>query len=185
MTSLLAVSGSPARHSRTALVAAQLAERLAETGFDVGHLDLRELPPRQLLTAEIGDPRIDAAVQGVASADGLIVATPVYKASYTGLLKAFLDVLPQSALAGKTVLPVVTGGSLAHLLALDYALRPVLSALGARHVVPGCFLLDSAIERLADGGARLEPEAELRLLSAVDEFIEALPTGPALAPGSS
>jgi FMN reductase len=166
-------------------VAAQLAERLSETGFDVGHLDLRELPPRELLAAEAADPRIAAAAEAVATADGVIVATPVYKASYTGLLKAFLDLLPQTALAGKTVLPVVTGGSLAHLLALDYALRPVLSALGARHVVPGCFLLDSAIERLADGGARLEPEAELRLLGAVDEFIGALPSRPALAPAVS
>jgi hypothetical protein len=72
----------------------------------------------------------------------------VYKASYSGLVKVFLDLLPQAGPAGKTVLPLVTGGSLAHMLAMDYALRPVLSALGARHVVPGAFLLDSAIERL-------------------------------------
>ncbi len=61
----------------------------------------------------------------------VVVATPIYKAAYTGGLKALFDILPQSALRGKTVLPLATGGSPAHLLAIDYALKPVLSALGA------------------------------------------------------
>ena len=57
----------------------------------------------------------------------VIVATPIYKAAYSGLLKVFLDLLPAEALRGKTVLPLASGGSVAHLLALDYALKPVLS----------------------------------------------------------
>lgn len=182
MTSLLAITGSPSPSSRTVLVAEQLVNRLSRTGFDAGHLNLRDLPARELLAGDTAASGVGDAVDAVARADGLIVATPVYKASYTGLLKTFLDLLPQDALAGKAVLPVVTGGSLAHLLALDYALRPVLSALGARHVVAGCFLLDSAIERLGSGGARLEPGAELRLVGAVDEFVAALPAATALAP---
>jgi FMN reductase len=74
----------------------------------------------------------------------VVVATPVYKAAYSGLLKVFLDVLPQTALKGKLVLPLATGGSPHHMLALDYALRPVLQSLGAPHTAghlchrPGC-----------------------------------------------
>ncbi|MGP3926873.1 NADPH-dependent FMN reductase [Streptomyces sp. 8N616] len=175
MTSLLAISGSPSADSRTALVVEQVVQRPSLTGFDVRHLNVRDLPPADLLAGRAGSPALHRALDAVAAADGLIVATPVYKASYTGLLKAFLDLLPQSGLAGKTVLPLATGGSLAHVLTIDYALRPVLSALGARHVVAGCFLLDMAIERQAGGSVLLQPEAELRLFQAVDEFIEAVP----------
>ena len=108
-------------------------------------------------------PALWSAADTIAQADGVVVATPVYKASYTGLLKAFLDLLPENALAGKVVLPLVTGGTIGHLLAIDYALRPVLTALGADHVVQGRFLLDADIVRGDPGDAYLLPEAERRL----------------------
>ncbi|MDH6143606.1 FMN reductase [Kitasatospora sp. GP30] len=174
MTSVLAISGSPSVDSRTALVTGHLVNLLAARGIAARQLAVRELPATELLAGRSDSPAIRAAADALATAEGVIVATPVYKASYTGLLKAFLDLLPQSGLAGKAVLPVATGGSLAHLLAIDYALRPVLSALGARHVVAGCFLLDKDIERLAGGAVRIRPEAELRLLDALDGFVDAL-----------
>ncbi len=62
----------------------------------------------------------------------MVIGTPVYKAAYSGLLKSLLDLLPQYALAGKTVLPLATGGSTAHVLAIDYALRPVLAPWALR-----------------------------------------------------
>jgi FMN reductase len=58
--------------------------------------------------------------------------------------------LPQFALAGKTILPIATGGSLAHLLALDYALRPVLQSMGARHIVQSLFVPESEIRFVED-----------------------------------
>jgi FMN reductase len=67
------------------------------------------------------------------------------------VIKTFLDLLPHEALAGKAVLPLLTGGAPVHALAVDYALRPVLSALGARHIVPGLFLIDKQIDRTSDG----------------------------------
>ncbi|MCX5072883.1 NADPH-dependent FMN reductase [Streptomyces sp. NPDC060334] len=178
MPKLLAVTGSPSVHSRTAVVVDQVLRRLSHSGYETAHLAVRELPAADLLSARRGEPEIRRAVEAVAEADGLIIATPIYKASYTGLLKAFLDLLPQDGLAGKTVLPIATGGSLAHVLTIDYALRPVLSALGARHVTAGRFVLDSAVER-GDGPDRLRPEAELDLYQAVDEFADALRIAPA------
>ncbi|HEX3138682.1 MAG TPA: NAD(P)H-dependent oxidoreductase, partial [Rhizobacter sp.] len=83
----------------------------------------------------------------VAQAQVVLVATPIYKAAYSGLLKAFLDLLPQDGLRDKTVLPLATGGSIAHLLALDYALKPVLSALGARDILDPVFATDSQIPK--------------------------------------
>ncbi|WP_204272820.1 NAD(P)H-dependent oxidoreductase, partial [Escherichia coli] len=81
---------------------------------------------------DVREPAIAAAVLAVEQADLVVVSTPIYKAAYSGLLKVFLDLLPPDALRGKLVLPLATGGSPAHVLALDYALKPVLSALGAR-----------------------------------------------------
>jgi FMN reductase len=184
LTSLLAISGSPSADSRTALVVEHVARRLSLNGYDTEHLAVRDLPAAELLAGRVTGPALRSAVDRVVAAEGLIVATPVYKASYTGLLKAFLDLLPQSGLAGKTVLPLATGGSLAHVLTIDYALRPVLSALGARHVVTGCFLLDKTNERLDGGSARLNAETELRLAQAVDGFTEALTIGAPLAAAS-
>ncbi|MFJ9547050.1 NADPH-dependent FMN reductase [Streptomyces erythrochromogenes] len=177
MPKLLALTGSPSAHSRTDVVADHALRHLTRShhGFETARLAVRELPAADLLAARRGEPEIRRALEAVAEADGLIIATPVYKASYTGLLKAFLDLLPQDGLAGKTVLPLATGGSLAHVLTIDYALRPVLAALGARHVTAGRFVLDSTVER-GSGPDRLRPEAELDLLQAVDEFAEALRT---------
>ncbi|MEU2507528.1 NADPH-dependent FMN reductase [Streptomyces sp. NPDC007863] len=173
MPQLLAITGSPSAHSRTAVVADHVLRRLSYAGFDTAHLAVRELPAADLLSARRGEPEIRRALDAVAEADGIVIATPVYKASYTGLLKAFLDLLPQDGLAGRTVLPLVTGGSLAHVLTIDYALRPVLAALGARHVTAGRFVLDSSVER-GSGPDRLRPEVELDLSQAVDEFADAV-----------
>jgi FMN reductase len=82
----------------------------------------------------------------VAEARGLIVATPVYKAAYTGSLKALLDILPPQAFRNKTVLPIATGGSPAHMLVLDYSLKPVLGALGASDILQGVYATDGQIQ---------------------------------------
>ncbi len=182
MTTVLALSGSPSVDSRTALVAGYVARRLVDLGHDASLIDIRaDLPAEDLIGGRAGAAATRHATAAVAEADALVVATPVYKAAYSGVLKTFLDLLPQGGLAGKVVLPLATGGSLAHLLTIDYALRPVLAALGASHVVAGCFLLDTAIERRPGGLVRLAPQAELRLTAAVDEFLAALPAA-ALTP---
>ena len=67
----------------------------------------------------------------MAACDLAIIATPTYKASYTGLLKAFLDRYPNEGLAGVLAIPVMTGGSSAHSMGVDAHLRPLLLELGA------------------------------------------------------
>jgi FMN reductase len=183
MPTILAVSGSPSSTSRTVSAVDRALDLLRGDGHTASHLAVRELPAGDLLAGSRDTPALWRASDAVAQADGVIIATPVYKASYTGLLKAFLDLLPENALAGKVVLPLVTGGTIGHLLAIDYALRPVLTALGADHVVQGRFLLDSDIVRTevrtdvrADAGdrSRLTPEAERRLADSVSTFTAAL-----------
>jgi FMN reductase len=177
MSAVLALSGSPAPTSRTASAAQATLATLEARGHTVDHIAVRELPAAELLDGGTEHPLIAGALERIAQADGLIVATPIFKGSYSGLLKSLLDLLPQQALAGKAVLPLATGGTLAHLLAVDYALRPVLSVLGARHIAEGTFLLDSAFTDRAAGSARKHvptPEAYTRLADAADRLADAL-----------
>ncbi|PYC77616.1 FMN reductase (NADPH) [Streptomyces tateyamensis] len=174
MATVLALTGSPSAGSRTARLVHHVGARLADHGHRVVTLHARELPAEALLAADTGNPAIARAVELVAAADGLVIGTPVYKAAYSGLLKTLLDLLPQHALRGKTVLPLATGGSAAHMLAVDYALRPVLASMGAPHITHGWFVLDRHIGTGPDGATVLEPETEVLLAPVVDAFAAAL-----------
>ena len=177
MATILTVSGSPSATSRTAALVAHAGHRLEAAGHRVHHLHVRELPPAALLAADTTHPAIRAATQTLAAADALVLGTPVFKAAYSGLLKSFLDLLPQTALAGKTVLPLVTGGTPAHVLVLDYALRPVLTSLAAERVLHGWFVLDQHLTRTpeAPSGQEIAAQSAGHVERAVDELLGALP----------
>ncbi|PWS39838.1 FMN reductase (NADPH) [Streptomyces sp. ZEA17I] len=180
MATVLSVSGSPSATSRTARLLLHLDDRLRDQGHDVISLDVRTLPPEALLGADFGHPAVVEATALFERVDGVVIGTPIYKAAYSGLLKTLLDLLPQYALAGKTVLPLATGGSTAHVLAIDYALRPVLTSMGAAHVVPGWFTLDKDITVRPDGTVALAPAAAVAVGEAVDRFSAVLRERPAL-----
>lgn len=174
MAAIVLVSGSPSPTSRTAALLAHVGRRLAGQGHIVTPLAVRELPADALLAGDAGHPRIRAAVELIESADAVVIGTPIYKAAYSGLLKTLLDLLSQCAFAGKTVLPLATGGTKAHVLAIDYALRPVLTALGARHVVQGYFVLDTGIAVDDRGVVCLDAPTEEALDGVVDGLTQAL-----------
>lgn len=174
MATVLTVSASPSATSKSAAVRRLIDNQLADRGHRVLTLDARELPAAPLLGADTSHPAIVQALELFEHAQGLVVVTPVYKAAYSGLLKALLDLLPQSGLADKVVLPLATGGTTAHVLAIDYALRPVLSSLGATQVVQGYFLLDRDITLGTQGSAHLVPETLESLTRAVGRFATAL-----------
>ncbi|MFD7811889.1 NAD(P)H-dependent oxidoreductase [Streptomyces sp. NPDC059785] len=109
-------------------------------------------------------------------AAGVVIGTAVHKAAYSGVLKSLLDLLPQYALTGKTVLPPATGGFVAHVPAIDYALRPVLSSMGAAHIVQGWFTLDKDFSAGEDGRPVFAPAAAEALAQVTDRFSAALPT---------
>ncbi|MFE6776651.1 NADPH-dependent FMN reductase [Streptomyces sp. NPDC057702] len=174
MATVLSVSGSPSPTSRTARLLRHLDTRLVDQGHEVIPLDVRNIPPGALLGADFQHPAIVEATGLFARAQGVVVATPIYKAAYSGLLKSLLDLLPQYALTGKTVLPLATGGSIAHVLAIDYALRPVLNSMGAAHITQGWFTLDKDLAVGDDGSLTIAPGAVGAVEQAVDQFSAAL-----------
>jgi len=170
MTVLL-IAGSPSEKSRSAALLDGVQQRLQARGAHVERLQIRDLSPQALILADFGNRTISHAIRRVANADVVVVATPVYKAAYSGVLKVFLDLLSQNALAGKTVLPLATGGSPNHMLALDYALRPVLQSLGAKHILSGIYATDAQVSLTPEGTYLINDEIGARLDEAVNTLI--------------
>lgn len=166
--SVLLIAGSPSERSRSAALLDAVSQRLKRRGALVERLLIRDLSPQALLLADAAHRSVSAAVDQVARAHAIVVATPVYKAAYSGVLKVFLDLLPQSALKGKTVLPLATGGSPHHMLALDYALRPVLQSLSAHHILPGVYATDAQVTLTPEGAYQVHDDLGQRLDEAVD-----------------
>lgn len=172
MTYILAVSGSPSHPSRTHGLLEYAAKILQPENFHTDIISVRDIPPEVLAYGRYDSPDLEEPKALLERANGVIIATPVYKAAYTGVLKAFLDLLPQRALSGKVVLPIATGGTLAHLLSIDYALKPVLSELKARYILGGVYAVDKQIQVQPDGSLQLDEEIDQRLKEALQEFAE-------------
>ena len=158
---LVVVSAGLSVPSSTRLLGDRLAAAVGRTTpVDVRVVELRELAVEIAHHFTNGFPgrALSAALEAVVEADGLIVVTPVFSASYSGLFKSFFDVIEPEALAGKPVLIAATGGSARHSLVLEHALRPLFAYLRAV-VVPtavyaasedwGAEGLDGRIERAA------------------------------------
>ncbi|MBF8377327.1 NADPH-dependent FMN reductase [Alicyclobacillus mali] len=173
MTSVALVQGSPSKRSKTAAVMGVVEQMLESAGLRTKRVDVRSMPFDALASADLANFEIHSAVSAVVSSDAVVIATPVYKAAYTGLLKTFLDLLPQDALHDTTVLPIATGGSFGHLLAIDYALKPVLTALGARTFVSSVYLLDQAI-RVDQTSVQMDEAEHQRLVASVEELVQAV-----------
>ncbi|MEY9210747.1 NAD(P)H-dependent oxidoreductase [Thermobifida halotolerans] len=133
------VVGNPKPRSRTLEAAVNVAAELTgsppETVVDVVDLGAGLLGWK--------DPDVRRAVEAACAADVLVVASPTFKAAYTGLLKLFLDQFPPGGLAATTAFPLMLGAGPHHALAPELLLRPVLVELGATCPARGLYLLDS------------------------------------------
>ncbi|MFG3661223.1 FMN reductase [Streptomyces sp. NPDC047706] len=168
---LVVVSAGLSVPSSTRLLGDRLAvaaQRQAPAGapVEVQVVELRELAVEiaHNFTNGFAGHALSAAIDAVTEADGLIVVTPVFSASYSGLFKSFFDVIEPDALAGKPVLVAATGGTARHSLVLEHALRPLFAYLKAVVVPTGVYAasedwgaegLDGRVERAAGELVRL------------------------------
>jgi FMN reductase len=147
--STVTVVGNPKPKSRTQDAAVAVVELLTGREPDVS-LDLVDFGAGLL---DWADPDVTTAVEQVKAASLVVFASPTYKASYTGLLKLFLDRFAAGSLAGVTAIPLMLGGDWRHSLAPEVFLKPVLAELGASTPTRGLFLLDTD----ADAGFAQSP----------------------------
>lgn len=141
--------GNPKAHSRTRQAAEKVAQQLARAADTVETTDLTDY------ASELFDwnaERVNTLVADVAASDLLIVASPTFKATYTGLLKAFLDRYQSQGLQGVVAVPLMTANDKGHQLASDTHLRPLLVELGASVPTASIFVetpkIDSFDEQL-------------------------------------
>ena len=162
------VVGNPKPGSRTRTVAETVAAVAAEAaglaGADRHTLDLAELGPELF---DWSSERVRQAVDAVRHCTLAVVASPTYKASYTGLLKSFLDWFATTDLADVVVVPVMVGAAPQHALAIEVHLRPVLVELGATLPTRGLYVMESQLADLDAIVAAWVEEAGPRLLAAV------------------
>ncbi|GGC43431.1 NADPH-dependent FMN reductase [Brevibacterium sediminis] len=171
MSRVVLISASPAENSKTEALLEFIARRLGQYGHRTEFIKLRHLPASPLLAGDGSDGLISSARATVAAADAVVVGSPVFKATYTGLLKVFVDLLPMDALHGKPVLPLLTGGSAAHVLALDYGLKPLLATLGASSIGRGRFVVSSNVLPATDTTPpRIDESVERDVIDAIDQF---------------
>jgi FMN reductase len=176
---VVSLGGSPSLKSRSAVLLDYARQRLQQQGVEVISYQIRDFVAEDLLHARFDSPQIQLLIEQIAQADGVLVATPVYKASFSGALKTLLDLLPERALQHKVVLPLATAGSSAHMLAVDYALKPVLAALKAQEMLHGVFAEDRQISYgEGDAPAQLVPVLQERLDDALEHFFAALARRP-------
>ncbi|WP_106497865.1 NADPH-dependent FMN reductase [Lentibacillus sp. Marseille-P4043] len=146
MSEIAILSGSPSAYSRSEQVLKYLGTLLKQEDFSVTHISVKDVPPETLFSGDFDTPAIREIATLTQAAKGVIVGSPVYKGAYSGVLKALLDILPQDVLKHKPVLPLMTGGSMSHLLAIEYALKPVLATLKGYNL-KGIYVLDSQIDK--------------------------------------
>jgi FMN reductase len=138
--STIAVVGNPNPRSRTRAAAELVVEQLTGAPPD-DVIDVIDLGPGLL---GWGDAGVEQAVAALRAAELAVVASPTFKATYTGLLKLFLDHVGTGDLAGVTAVPLMLGAGPTHALAPELLLKPVLVELGATAPTRGLYLLDRA-----------------------------------------
>jgi FMN reductase len=181
--SLVVVSAGLGQPSSTRLLADRLTVAvdrfLREAGIEP-HVKVFELREHAMdLTNNLltGFPSrgLQAAIDAVLAADGLIAVTPIFSASYSGLFKTFFDVIDKDGLAGKPTLIAATGGTARHSLAIEHAIRPLFAYLNAAVVATGVY---AAVEDW--GGAGLTADGNLveRMDRAAHELADAVVARP-------
>jgi FMN reductase len=151
VSTIAVVVGNPKPHSRTLKVAEAVAAAAADAaglaGATATTLDLADLGPSLF---DWSSTEVRAAVDTVRDSALAVVASPTYKASYTGLLKSFLDWFSTTDLDGVTVVPLMVGAGTQHALAVEVHLRPVLVELGATLPTRGLYVTEDKLDALDD-----------------------------------
>lgn len=164
---LAVISAGLSQPSTTRMLADRLAEA-TEAALGAGDIrvettvvDVRDVAQdvtNNLLTG-FASPKLETVIEQITGADGLIVVTPIFTTSYSGLFKSFMDILDPQSLVDMPVVLAATGGTERHSLAIDYALRPMFAYLRAVTVPTGVFAA-SGDWGTAEGAGALSPRID-------------------------
>lgn len=162
MAHIITLAGSPSAHSRSTRLLSEAEALLREAGFSVQRFSIEDFPPADLLRGGTDSPAAQALNAAIEEAGGLLIASPVYQASFTAGLKGILDQIRHRGLRGKVVMSLSTSGSVASRHALELSLLPVLRSLEARHIEPGLNVPDKDFPSPAEATSTGVPD-EIRI----------------------
>ena len=182
--SVVLISGSPGSLSRTTALVSYIRDELVHRNIETEVFHVSDFNAEELLFADISAPQVARYRKAVTEARAVVLATPVYQASFSGAIKLLLDLVPERGLKEKVVLPLASGGSDSHLLILDYALKPVVSALGASNVLGGVYVNSRHVTLDSRKRYLIGEEARERIDRAVDELMALIDTSRSLADSS-
>jgi FMN reductase len=165
------ISGSPNAASKSRTLLEHARARLEAADCATTFVDLTTIPADALLGRRTNDGGVTGALAAISAAQVVIASSPTYRATYSGLLKAFFDLLPQDALAGKIGVPILTGGGSWHQLALDHSFRPLFASVGAT-TVNGVYGYDAQFKNGPDKTLLVQVDA------AVDEALRIAKSSP-------
>ncbi len=144
--SVAVVVGNPKPQSRTLRVATTLVKHLL--AHEDPQVQVVDLADHLADVFQWPSPSLDVIASQVAASDLAVFASPTYKATYTGLLKAFLDRYPANGLAGLVAIPLHTGGDLTHSMGPSVNLAPLLTELGATVPGRGFYFVTGQMDRM-------------------------------------
>ncbi|MGG4142672.1 NAD(P)H-dependent oxidoreductase [Paenibacillus algorifonticola] len=134
------------------------------------------MPAKDLMHANFNSESIIASHLKVAEAAGVIIASPVYKTTFTGVIKAYIDLLPEKGFKDKIIAVYFVGGTISNLLSIDYAVKPILASMGAKYFAENVFAVDSQIERSEDSEGnmifQIAEELKQRIQNSVNDLID-------------
>lgn len=146
MSDVVLLSGSPVVNSSSSKLLDVVGTLLYEENYATTKISIMDIPLADLFYGKINSTSLEKVLGEIENAKGIVISSPVYKASYTGALKLLFDILPKRAFQQKAVLPIMTGGSPAHLLALEYMLKPMITLLKG-DCLGGVYVTDNQLDK--------------------------------------
>lgn len=176
---VLFIHGSPSAASRSALLADAVASLVREAGLQPQIWSLRDFAAPDLLYARTTAASVTPFLEAAKKAVAVVLATPVYKATYTGALKAIVDLVPPEALGGRPALGIATARIQAHAGGVDHAFQALFGFFQARPL-DTLFVLDGDLQVEA-GKVTLSSSAEARVQASARSLVAAIEERPAIS----
>lgn len=174
MSKVILINGNNKIDSRLTGVQSVIEQSFQKQRVQTEVIYVHQLPANDLIRANFNSEILQRELKKVVEADVIVLLTPIYKASYTGILKTFIDLIPQKGFEEKIVWPVAIGGTAHHLLAIDYTLKPLAITLGATQIAKSVFVQEQQVTKVDALVYNVDLKIQARLAQEVERITDQL-----------
>lgn len=174
MSKVILINGNNKIDSRLTGVQSVIEQSFQKQRVQTEVIYVHQLPANDLIRVNFNSEILQRELKKVVEADVIVLLTPIYKASYTGILKTFIDLIPQKGFEEKIVWPVAIGGTAHHLLAIDYTLKPLAITLGATQIAKSVFVQEQQVIKVDALVYNVDLKIQARLAQEVERITDQL-----------